>query len=469
MEKSKVAILLTLSGAAAVAGGMRTVAGAVSGVGGAFRDAVATASHLLQIGNQIVGMSSRIAQAGVRAGAALVNPNIDFEQYRVQFTQLLGSVDAADARIRELYAYANNTPFLNPDVVRAGKILEQAGGAALGTGKALQMVGDMAAYAGEGRSMSDLATWVGRLYSNLQGGQPIGEAAQRLQEMAVLTGVERNELVALAQSGASATQMWAAFEKAMAKTSGTAAKLGETFYGARSTVQGLWGEIKRLSGERLFEVLKEDIIGLRDDMSETFATGRIQAFADAAGERIAELYRRIKELTIGDLGFADLLSVAETGEFASAIGAGLSTVARNFWEQFVYFAKLYAPDMQAALIPRRLHGIMGVDEEEPMAERRERIRAPRVGNVGTAFRAAAAGYDADYAANVARAPIVSMEQLMGGGSTSALQQNTRRAAEASELTARRGESLAEAMARVQAASEKTAANLERAASAGARL
>lgn len=361
-ENAKVAIQLTLQGASIVARGLGGVTGGVRAVGAGFATATATAAHFLTIGKDVINMANRMAVGVGKFTNSLIAPNIDYEDATVGFENLLGSADAARERIKALYDYANVTPFMNKDVLDAGIKLQNAGGAALGMGKGLEMVGDMAAYAR--RDLSEVAEWTARLYQNLQSGDPFLEAARRLQEMNVMTGQEIKSLNELSESGADGTAMWDAFVSIMAKTEGSANKLSTTMSGMKSTVAGMWEEMKRLVGVKLFEAMKADLSILSADMSKLFETGQIDVFAAKFGGVIKDIYDKLKELAIGDLGLGDIMKSGMQGDLLGGLSAGFGAIVHNFWEQMVYMAKQYGPTITKALMPERLHGVLGLNNQE---------------------------------------------------------------------------------------------------------
>jgi len=364
-SKARLAIQLSLDGASQTARGLGMVAGGVGAIKRGVSSAAQDMFHFVQLGKDAFNMSRRLASGAITAADALLAPNEQFEVSEVAFTQLLGSAEAAKERIQDLYTYANNTPFLNPDVVRGGKILEAFGGAAIGTGKGLEMTGDMAAYAST--EMSEVAMWVGRAYSAIQSGKPFGEAAARLQDLTLLTGTERNLLEDMNKKGASANEIWAKFTEIMEKVSGAAKRQSDTFRGAKSTIQGLWGEVKRLTGVRLFENVKADVMGLRDEMSGAFDAGRIQKFADKAGDIISKMYDQLKDKGLGGVGAGLLLDAAEQGKLEEVLLTIVKGAGQNFGVAIHNAALKYGPDIQRAMIPKKLHGTLGLDKNRNAA------------------------------------------------------------------------------------------------------
>lgn len=361
------AIKLTLEGAGVAERGIRSLFGSISG---GVHGLAAANSQLFYFGNNIAGLFRGAAGMG-RKGAgiveSLIGPNEQFENAQMQFEQLLGSAEAADERIRELYAYANRTPFLNPDVLKAGRLLQMFGGDALGAGGNLEMVGDMASYAQT--EMADVAFWVARAYSAIQGGRPWGEAAMRLMEMGLLTDTERAKMEQLAEAGAKSTEVWAAFRSAMDKARGGAARAGEGMTGLRSTLAGMWDEIKRLSGQGLFKVLEEDLRKLRDHIQAAFDDGRVTKWTGMASKAIKDLYSELKDKSLFGLSAEQLMSAAEQGKLIGMLSEAVEISAKNFGIFLRNAAIEHGPAIGEAIFAStpQLRKLLGFDKREAAA------------------------------------------------------------------------------------------------------
>lgn len=218
------------------------------------------------------------ALKGVSAG--VIGASADMEKFSVQFKVLLGSTEAARARLEEYADFAAKTPFELPGIVEAGRILQTFGGDMLATGDSLTMVGDMAAAAGVG--FKDVATWVGRAYSSIQAGRPFGEAAQRLQEMGLLSAESRNKLEDLTAQGADSTVVWAEFQKTMEPFTGMMDEQSRTFLGLASTIRDNLDELMRdIGAGGIFDVLREILAEIVEFFSQN--SERIEDFANMIG------------------------------------------------------------------------------------------------------------------------------------------------------------------------------------------
>jgi ABC-type multidrug transport system fused ATPase/permease subunit len=193
-----------------------------------------------------LGAAAGVAAVGIYKA---VNAAAEMEKSVVSFSVLLGSVEKAQARMKELADFAAATPFELPEIIEASRRLEVMTKGALATGRGLTLVGDVAS--GVGVEFTELATWIGRLYDGLQSGRPVGEAMMRLQEMGVISGDTRAEIERL-----SGPRAWAAAEKAFMRFFGMMSKQSKTWDGLKSTVSDNIGAGLRAAGEKIIDYLK---------------------------------------------------------------------------------------------------------------------------------------------------------------------------------------------------------------------
>ena len=175
-----------------------------SRIGGALGSAgrVATGA-LLGVG------TAAVAGFGLAMNSA-ISMNASLEQSTMQFTTLMGDADLAAEHVAMLFELGAKTPFETEPIIQASKHLQVFGGAALNTQENLLLIGDSAAAVGQ--PFDEVAFWVGRAYSAIQGGQPFGEAAMRLQEMGLMTPEVRAQMEQLQQTGADASEVWGVME-----------------------------------------------------------------------------------------------------------------------------------------------------------------------------------------------------------------------------------------------------------------
>lgn len=256
-------------------------------------------------------------------GQAVVGANAQFETYTTQFQTLLGSTDAAKARMEDLAKFAVETPFELPQVVEASRTLEVFGGKTLATGDNLRIIGDIAA--GVNQPFQDVAFWIGRMYDAMKSGRPFGEAAARLQEMGAMSGKTRAQLEQMTKSGASGEEMWAKFSETVgAKFTGNMVRLSKTFQGIMSNLNDFQANLMRVGGEPLFETIKGDAEKLLSILSEPAMQDAAQNLAKALGEAAAQL----TEIATGPfLEGLDQIDPSQVNELAEALRRAATAVS----------------------------------------------------------------------------------------------------------------------------------------------
>ena len=130
---------------------------------------------------------------------AAVGEAANRETMQTAFIPLLGSAKAAKDRMAELADFAAKTPFQLPGIAAASRTLEALTDGVLSTGNGLTLVGDIASAFNQ--PIEEIAVHIGRLYSGLDSGRPVGEAMQRLQELGAITPDVRSRLEKLQAEG----------------------------------------------------------------------------------------------------------------------------------------------------------------------------------------------------------------------------------------------------------------------------
>ena len=313
--KQTESLLRSLGGA--VTGGVTAPFRVASGVVGGFVHGMG------QIGLAAMGIKATVSAVKSLTGG-LIAGNAEFERYQTQFEVLLGSADAAKKKLQDLAQFGATTPFELPEVVRASKTLQVFGGEALNTMKNLRLVGDIAA--GVGRPFENVAFWVGRLYSNLKGGKPIGEAAMALQEMGAMSGELRAKLEKLfkdMQNGkATAEDVFKAFVEGMREQfGGMMEKQSQTFEGMMSNLVDWWENTKRIIAEPIFDVVKQNLGNLLDFLGSEQVMQATQRFAEYLAAGIQTAMEWLQKAVGVVHGVADALRAAFGDmSFATEIG-----------------------------------------------------------------------------------------------------------------------------------------------------
>jgi len=210
--------------------------------------------------------------------------NATLETSTLQFETLMGNADEAKKHVEDLFVFAKKTPFETEPVIEASRMMRTFGGDALDTMQNLTMVGDAAA--ATSTDINEIAFWTGRLYAALQSGRPIGEAATRLQELAVLSPQARNEIDKLTAAGASGDELWTVFTNDMGKFGGAMAKQAGTWAGLTSTFSDT---IKILSATALkpfFDLGKKGLESLNELLGSEGVAKTVERFATSLAKNL---------------------------------------------------------------------------------------------------------------------------------------------------------------------------------------
>lgn len=221
-----------------------------TGMAGAFKTAAASFAGFLGGAAVIGGLKSAFDFA---VGGA-IGMNATLEKSTLQFGTLMGDTTKAETHVRSLFEFAKKTPFETGPIIAASLKLQTFGGEALNTMDNLTLLGD--ASAATGAPIEDLGFWVGRLYANLKSGQPFGEAAARLQELAVLTPEARQEMEAMQKAGKSTEEIFAAFQGRLGEFSGAMVSQANTWDGLTSSIKDAVSIMMADALKPLFDLVK---------------------------------------------------------------------------------------------------------------------------------------------------------------------------------------------------------------------
>lgn len=236
------------------------------------------------------GMAGLAVVAGIFAaiGGAAINMNAQLETSTLQFETLMGDADAAKDHVEALFEFAKSTPFETQPIIDASRMMQTFGGSALNTMDNLTLVGDAAA--ATGAPINDVAFWVGRMYAALQAGKPIGEAVQNLSQLAVISPEAALEMERLMEAGASADEVFAAFQGDLGRFTGAMEKQAGTWDGLMSTISDALKITAATALKPFFDLAKTGLEGLATFLSgdavangAAFLAEKISAVGTAVG------------------------------------------------------------------------------------------------------------------------------------------------------------------------------------------
>lgn len=289
------------------------------------------------------------------AGAA-IGMNAKLETTTLQFETLMGSASEAKTHVADLFEFAKKTPFETEPIIQASRMMRTFGGDTLDTKANLTLLGDAAA--ATGAPINELGFWVGRMYSNLKGGQPFGEAAMRLQELAVMSPKARQEMEAMQKAGKGADEIFKVFQTDLAKFTGAMEKQAATWEGVVSTFSDTVNILSAQALKPVFEVLRDAIGGLNDvlgsdgfaaiadSLASSLSGGLSAAIADVK-ELFGGLYEIGKDLAPLLEGLRDVAIDGAWGSFTASIAA-----LKEVWEGLpepLRKALLYTTGLQAIM------------------------------------------------------------------------------------------------------------------------
>ena len=210
----------------------------------------------------------------------------------------------------------------------------------------LVAIGDAAA--GVSAPIEEVATWFGRLYTGLEAGRPIGEAAARLQELGLLSGTARNELEDLAKEGGNVKAAmdlllgeWGKHDGAMVALSTTTAGLESTFGDLIGQFAGAVSEVIGADAAyRAFLATSNDVLSTTTDLINGTET---------LDSKIEDLQAQVD---LGGWGGVTGDMILYNDEMAELEAQLIDLKNQRFWEEFN--TDLEAAAAAAAPIPETI-------------------------------------------------------------------------------------------------------------------
>ena len=243
----------------------------------------------------VKGVSTAFREARAAVGEAA-----NRETMETAFVPLLGSAKAARERMAELADFAAHTPFQLPGIAAASRTLESLTDGALSTGDGLRLVGDAAS--AQNTPIEEMAVTIGRLYSGLDSGRPVGEAMQRLQELGAISPDVRAKLEKLQAEGKKGSEVWQVAAEELARFSGGMELQSQTWNGKISTLSDNWAQVRAEFGKPIMDALKplldegigslENMAAKAKEIGETIAYAMrfmIEAFKQGEAWNLAKL------------------------------------------------------------------------------------------------------------------------------------------------------------------------------------
>lgn len=259
-----------------------------------------------RVGEIAVDSLFRAADAIKDLALEAVNSNAEFERYETQFGVLLGSVELAKERLKELAEFGATTPFDLPEVVRADKILQSFGLHAEDTADKFgfagdeirRITGDIAA--GTGARFEEIARYLGQFSA----GQT-GIVLARFEELGIVTRAQLREMgLEFNKAGALVTPVTDAFDivlkAANDKFGGMMQKQSMTFEGMTSNLRDWFGQTLRTLGSPIFDIAKNKLGELLGFLGSAQVKDWIQSASEGIGNVIESVVNVADLLITGD-------------------------------------------------------------------------------------------------------------------------------------------------------------------------
>lgn len=247
-----------------------------------------------------VGALAAVATGMGAAVASGVKYNAQMENYTANFTTMLGSEEAAVAKVNELKKLGASTPFEMSDLATATTTLLAFGVSADDSTDILTMLGDVSL--GNAEKLGSLTNAFGKANSM---GKLTGETCQMMIEagfnplkvISEQTGESMAELQdRMSKGGISADELTAAFKTATSE-GGQFYKGMETasttFDGLISTLKdnanSLVGEVVKPISDSMTKTLLPEAIGMIGTLTDAFEKDGIPGLIDAAGGVVGQI------------------------------------------------------------------------------------------------------------------------------------------------------------------------------------
>lgn len=260
------------------------------------------------IGNVMSDLGRAVVSGFVNVVKSSIAVNAQLETTTLQFETLMGDAQKAEEHVKSLFEFAERTPFETGPIIEASLKLETFGGAALNTKDNLYLLGDAAA--ATNAPIDELGFWVGRLYANLQAGQPFGEAAMRLQELAVMSPKARQAMEELQKAGGSASEIFAILQEDLGRFEGAMEKQASTWEGMVSTIKDQLSLLVADAMKPFFKNAKEGLGDLIKLLNDPDIVNGIKAMGAELG-KVADAFF---DLTGGVLRFIAAIGQAQEND-----------------------------------------------------------------------------------------------------------------------------------------------------------
>jgi hypothetical protein len=274
--------------------GASLLAGALGNVAGRARDAAGA----------VAGLSAKMA-LGAAGGAYLFNQQFvrgaaDFQNYQVTLETVMGSAEAASARLQELTQFAQQTPFNVGEVVRAGVALQTLGIRGEAANISLRAAGDAASVFGGGLDQA-----INAMNAVLRGeNDPIeryGIQARTEGRKVMLSWIENGRQMRASADKNSRSEVARITAMAMAGVAPDGMRRrAETWDGMLSNLGDAWSNFTRsVANSGPFQFLQDQLRDVLAWIERMKTEGRLDQWAQQIGAGITRAFEAVRQFVVG--------------------------------------------------------------------------------------------------------------------------------------------------------------------------
>lgn len=338
---------------ASMVSGLKNAATAAQGAGGGFRAlAAAMGTVAAVVGTVTVAIGALLAVvlplvvAFKTLGAAFtlfsdgLKGAASFETLKIRFAGVLGSMEAAEERMKSLAKLAAETPFELEGIANASLTLESLTAGAYSSIEALTAVGDAAAKSGQ--TIDTTAEQIGRIFAGLKTGVGFDDPLRTLTARGVFAPEVYQQLMQMNRAGADFRDMWKIITDQLDRAGGSMQNLSVSFEGRVSTMKDAWAEFKRTLGEAILPAATDVVILMTENI------GKLTEYAKSIAPEIQKIADQAVALirVLGKEGGLDLVMKAAGDTLEQALNDGFTATATKINE---WIKGTFGVDLMAAV------------------------------------------------------------------------------------------------------------------------
>jgi hypothetical protein len=278
-----------------------------------------------------------------------------FETLKMQFANMLGSMEAAEERVQSLRRVMEGSTFGIDQISSASMTLETLTRGLYSNERALIAVGNAAAKQGKG--IEEVAQQIGNLFFSIQSGADLDAPLKGLIKQRIFEPEVYAQITAMQKGGADIRSIWAVVTAQLEKADGAMANMTKTFNGAVNGMKYAWLSFKLLLGEAITPAATDAINLVTEGIKKmTTFVEESQTKIESMANTVAAVMRVILEP-----GGFTLAMRAATDTFTKAMDEGFTATADKILK---WIKETFGVDLKAAFNDIRNADIWNVLETE---------------------------------------------------------------------------------------------------------